>query len=109
MTVNLNFSLIFRYLKKKLACSVGILTKLSLFLPQEALLNLHYSLIHSLLLFALPVWYATYKTYLIKIKRLQNTAIRAVTKTKYTESITPQYKKLQILKLDDLFIFKLPN
>ena len=48
-----------------------------------------------------------YKTYLTKIKRLQNKAIRAVTKTKYTENITPQYKKLQILKLDDLFIFEI--
>ena len=63
-------------LEKKLARSVGILTKLSLFLPQKALLNLYYSLIHSqLLLYALPVWCATYKTYLIKVKRLQNKAI----------------------------------
>ena len=94
-------------LEKKLARSVGILTKLSHFLPQEALLKLYYSLIHSQLLYALPVWCATYKTYLIKVKRSQNKAIRAVTKTKYTESITPQYKKLQILKLDDLFIFEI--
>ena len=43
-------------LEKKLARSVGILTKLSHFLPQEALLNLYYSLIHSQLLYALPVW-----------------------------------------------------
>ena len=65
-----------------LEISVGILTKISHFLPQEALLNLYYSLIHSQLLYALPVWCATYKTYLTKIKRLQNKAIRAVTKTK---------------------------
>ena len=90
-----------------MARSVGIPTKLSHFLPQEALLNLYYSLIHSQLLYALPVWCATYKTYLIKVKRLQNKTIRAVTKTKYTESITPQYKKLQISKLDDLFIFEI--
>ena len=94
-------------LEKRIARSVGILTKLSHFLPQEALLNLYYSLIHSQLLYALSVWCATYKTYLIKVKRLQKKAIRAVTKTKYTESITPHYKKLQILKLDDLFIFEI--
>ena len=81
-------------LEKKLARSVGILSKLSHFLPQKALLNLCYSLIHSQLLYALPVWCATYKTYLIKVKRLQNKAIQAVTKTKNTESVTPQYKKL---------------
>ena len=46
-------------------------------------------------------------TYLIKVKRLQNKVIRAVTKTKYTESITPQYKKLQIFKPDDLFVFEI--
>ena len=96
-------------LEKKLAHSVGILTKLSHFLPHDALLNLYYSLIHSQLLYALPVWCATHKTCLTKMKRLQNKAIRAVTKTHYTGSITPQYKKLQILKLDDLFIFELPN
>ena len=43
-------------LEKKLARSVGILTKLSHFLPQQAFLNLYYFLIHSQLLYALAVW-----------------------------------------------------
>ena len=90
-----------------MARSVGILTKLNLFLPQKALLNLYYSLIHSQFYTQCQFGVQHTKHISLNVKRLQNIAIRAVTKTKYTESITPQYKILQILKLDDLFIFEI--
>ena len=82
-------------LEKKLARPVGILSKLSHFLTQEALLNLYYFLslyIHNC--YTHCQFGVQHTKHLTKIKKFQNKAIRAVTKTKYTESITPQYKDL---------------
>ena len=57
--------------------------------------------------YALPLWGATYKSYLIKLKRLQNKALRIISKTKIRGRITPQYYKYEILKLEDLYNFEI--
>ena len=44
-----------------------------------------------------------YKSNLIKLKRLQNKALRIISKTKIRGRITPQYYKYEILKLEDLY------
>ena len=82
--------------------SVGIMAKLSYHLPPNALLTLYHSLVHVLFIHALPVWATTFPTYLIKLKRLQNKAIRIITKTSPKDGISLHYCRLQILKLDDL-------
>ena len=65
-------SLILYFWKKKIARSVGVLAKLSYCLPCKTLIILYYSLVHTHLHYALPFRGATYKTYLLKLKRLQN-------------------------------------
>ena len=62
------------FLEKKIARSVGVLAQLSCYLPCNTLIILNYSLVHTHLLYALPLWGATYKSYLMKLKRLQNKA-----------------------------------
>ena len=57
--------------------------------------------------YALPLWGATYKSYLIKLKRLQNKALRIISKIKIRGRITPQYYKYEILKLEDLYNFEI--
>ena len=59
--------------------------------------------------YALPLWPwgATYKSYLIKLKRLQNKALRFISKTKIRGRITPQYYNYEILKLEDLYNFEI--
>ena len=89
-----------------LSRSVGIMAKLSYHLPPNALLTLYHSLVHVHLIYALPVWAITFPTYLIKLKRLQNKAIRIITKTSPKDRILPHYCRLQILKLDDLNKFE---
>ena len=48
-----------------------------------------------------------HKSYLIKLKRLQNKALRIISKTKIRGRITPQYFKYEILKLEDLYNFEI--
>ena len=62
-----------------------------------------FSLGHTHLQYALPLWGVTYKSYLIKLERLQNKPLRIISKTKLRGRITPQYYKYEILKLEDLY------
>ena len=48
----------------------------------------------------------TFPTYLIKLKRLQNKALRIITKTSSNDRISQHYCRLQTLKLDDLYKFE---
>ena len=90
-------------LENKISRSVGIMYKLSYYLPSNTLLLLYYSLIHTQLMYVLPIWASTFPTYLNTLKRLQNKALRIITKSSLRESMTPHYFKLQILKLEDLY------
>ena len=63
-------------LKNRVARSIGIITKVSHYLPFNTLITLYYALVHSQLLYALPIWASTYKTYLNKLEKLQNKAFK---------------------------------
>ena len=62
---------------------------------------------HTHLLYALPVWASTYNTYLNKLKQLQNKAVRIISGTSIKDRITPNYHRLKILKLDDLYTLEI--
>ena len=81
------------FLEKKLSRSVGIMAKLSYHLTHNALLTLYHSLVHVHLIYALPVWATNFPTYLIKLKRLQNKAIRIITKTSPKDRISQPYSR----------------
>ena len=80
-----------------------MITKVSYHLPNNALLTLYYFLVHTHLLYAISLWGSTYPTYLTKLKRLHNEALRIISETLIKTRITPQYFKFEILKLNDLF------
>ena len=62
------------FLENRVARSVGIIAKVNYYLPFNTLITLYYALVHSQLLYALPIWASTYKTYLNKLEKLQNKA-----------------------------------
>ena len=85
----LSFKTHIDFLVTKISRSVGIMIKLRLYLPIETLTTLYYALVHSHILYGLPVWAATYNTYLNKLRKLQNKAIRTITKSNIKNRITP--------------------
>ena len=103
----LTFKSHIHHLESKLSRSVGIIARLKYFLPSSALINLYFALIHSHLLYGLPVRASTCKTYLTKIRVLQNKAISIIFEIPHKERVSPYYYKLQKLKLDDLYQFEL--
>ena len=72
---HLSFKSLINHLENEISRSVGVIAKLSDYLPHNTLITLYYTLIQSHLLYALPVWASTYKTHLLKLKKLQNRAL----------------------------------
>ena len=103
----LSFKTYVSNLESKIARSVGVIAKLRNHLPNNTLLTLYYSLVHSHFLYALPVWASTHKTYLTKLQRLLNKALRIISKIRIRDSISQQYYEFKVLKIEDLFTFKI--
>lgn len=103
---NLHFKPNIMQTEAKISKAVGILSKVRNLFPKNTLLLLYYALIHPHLLYGLPLWGSTFPTYLIKLQRLQNKAIRVIVDCNRKTSITPYYYELSILKISDLFRFE---
>ena len=67
------------------------------------MLQLYYSFFHSHLQYGILLWGPTSKTYLSKIKVLQNKAIKVIGGGKWRDRATPFYKKLKIQKIVDVY------
>ena len=103
---NLKFDTHIKSVERKIACAVGILCKLKWYLPQNILLQLYHTLIYPHLLYAIPVWGSTYKSYLHYISIFQNKAVKIITGTKPDTSANPSYTNLKILKFHELYQFE---
>ena len=104
---NLKFDIHFKFVERKIACAVGALNKLTRYFPKEILLQLYHALIYPHLLYAIPIWGSTYKSYLHKISILQNKAVKINTQTKWNSSANSSYSNLKVLKLKNFTIIKL--
>lgn len=100
---NLNFESHMNMLTKKLSRSVGILTKLKRLLPPKSLLQLYYAIVHPHLLYGLIVWGGSFKSYIDKLNILQNKAVKIIAGGRWMEHVTPFYKQLNLLKINELY------
>ena len=99
----LNFKSHIDNVKSKIAKGVEILFKLNKILTSNALLMLYYALVHPHLTYGILIWGSTYKSYLNTLQLSQNKAMRAITKQRWFDRITPIYRRLQVLKINDLY------
>ena len=83
----------------KICKIIGILNKLKHILPQQILSTIYTSLITPHVNYGILLWghEAT------RIYKLQKKAIRTISKSKYNAHTEPIFKKLQFLKLNDIF------
>ena len=96
---NLNWNPHINRTCKKISQSIGIINKLKHFLPSHILKTLYDSLIHSRMNYGILTWGFNTK-YIFK---LQKKCMRFLTKSKYNAHTDPIFKKLNILKIHDLF------
>ena len=99
----LNFKSHIDNVQSKIAKGVGILFKLNKILTSNALLMFYYALVHPHLTYGILIWSSTYKSYLNTLQLSQNKAMRAITKQRWSDRITPIYRRLQVLKINDLY------
>ena len=103
----LNFKSHIKHFVSKISRSIGILSKLRFLFNSSTLLLLYYSFVDSHLLFGIHLWSSTSQSLLFKLQKLQNKAIRIITNTKTKSHIIPQFYKLRILKIQDLYSYEI--
>ena len=83
----------------KISKNIGILNKLKHFLPMNVLRMLYCSLILPHLTYSVLSWGFDF----VRLDKLQKRAIRTITCSKYNAHTEPIFKKLNLLKLKDIF------
>ena len=92
-----------QYVCTKLAKAAGIIYKVRNKAPQNVLMLLYHSLVGTYLRYGLASWGSAKTTALSKLKALQNKVVRYITHSSRFSDVTDQYKKLGILRLDEIY------
>ena len=74
------------YISSKITCNIGILKRISHFIPKESLLLLYHTLIEPYFKCCSIVWGQCSETLKDKLQTLQNKAARAIAKVRYDEA-----------------------
>ena len=98
-----NFSLIPTSLIAISLTPSGAARKFKHFFPQNILLQLCYTLVHSQLLYGIIIWGNTFLTYMRKLTALQNRAVKVISGAHFWNSVKPLYVQYKILQIDDLY------
>ena len=64
---------------------------------------LYYTLVYPYLTCGILIWGSTYKSYLNTSQLSQNKAMRGIIKQRLSDRITPIYRKLHVLKINDFY------
>ena len=83
----------------KVAIVAGTINRLKRFLPTDILKTIYNALIQPHLNFSILLWGKNTK----RISKLQKWAVRAITCSKYNAHTDPLFKKLNLLKVDDIY------
>ena len=98
----LNWHSHIQYTCSKLAKAAGIIYKLQKKLPRKILMLLYHSLFATYLQYGIVAWGTAKSTVMSKLKTLQNKAIRHITFSDRRTNIQQFFKKLNILKVEDI-------
>ena len=100
---NLNWHNHIQYVCTKLAKAAGIIYKVRSKAPQSVLMLLYHSLVGTYLQYGIASWGSAKTTALSKLRNLQNKVVRYITHSSHMTNVTNEYKKLGILKLDEIY------
>jgi len=102
---NLNYNSHVQHIAKKISTSLYFLRCAKNLLTKNALKLAYYSLVHSHLIYAIQVWASCSQSNISTVFKLQKSAIRIITGSKYNAHTQPLFKELEILPLPDLIEF----
>ena len=104
---NLSWKSHFSHIANKISKSIGVIYKASFCLPLESLRILYYSMIYPYLQYCVIVWGLTYPTNIRRIELLQKRVIGILNKSAFDAHTSPIFKKLDLLKLNDICMLQL--
>ena len=99
----LDWSIHINHIKSKLSSGAYALNSVKHSLSTHNLNTLYYSMIHPYLLYGITLWGSAYQYHLNKLETIQKKAIRNISRAAYNEPSTPLFKKLNILKINDIY------
>ena len=89
--------------KKKLTSATWAMTRLTTLIDERAMTTLYYGLVHSKLAYCISCWGGCSEKKRKKLVTLQKRAIRTISKVSKMTHASPFFKKLKVLKLDDMY------
>jgi hypothetical protein len=101
---NLSFDTHINHVCNKISQSNYIINRSKNFLPYNSLRTLYFTIVHSHLLYCLPIYSCTTQNNLNKLFIAQKKAIHTVCNAKYRDHTTPLFIKTKILPLEQLII-----
>ena len=87
-------------ISSKISQACGALNRLKNILPQKIKLQIYNSIIQPHLRYGILAW--GYSTHINKVFRLQKRSIRSIAAVKFNAHTDPIFKRLNVLKIDDL-------
>ena len=102
---NLTFKHHINKTASKMSQGLYILRRVQNLLPEKYLRMLYFSLINSHIYYALPAYSCASNSALKPIILLQKKAVRIISKSNYRAHTDPLFKKLKILKFEDMIKF----
>ena len=91
------------HISSKTSKSVGLLYRLSRFLPINILKTLYHSLVMPHISYGIELWYGAPKTVSNRIVIIQKKMIRALNSLPYNSHTGPYFKEMSLLKVEDLY------
>ena len=96
-----------KYIHKKLSRVIGVMYKVSKYLPLKAMIGLYYSLFYPYILYCNEIWGCTYSVHLNDIELLQKRVVRIITGSDFLANTGPLFYSTGILKIKDVNKFLL--
>ena len=91
---------------RKISRAIGIIYRCRDFVPLSVLLSMYYAFVFPYLNYCNLIWGGTFSTHLQPVRVMQKKILRLINFQPYNSHSSPFFKKCNILKLDDLHLFK---
>ena len=98
---NLNWKSHINKICNKITRSLGVMNRIKRYLPSDILRMIYNAMVLPHLQYSILCWGRN----LTRIRKLQKKAVRIISKSKYNAHTEPLYKHLNLLKIDDIFLY----
>ena len=89
----------------KLSKNIGVMYRMSYYVPETVLLNVYYSIIYPYLMYCCVAWGGAAAVHIDKLLTLQKKAVRIITHSGYLDHSDPLFRRTNLLKMPDIYAY----